>query len=251
MRPLTVLIPTFNEADNLRELLPLVSWADEVLVVDSFSTDDTLEVAQKAGARIIQREYGNSASQKNWAIPQAKNEWIFLLDADERPSKDLTAEIKAIMSQAEDPQGPIAYWMGRDNHFMGQAVRFSGWQNDAVIRFFKRDCCSYEEKEVHAEIITKGKVAWLKGRLLHYTFKNMRHFMAKMERYAHWSAGDYASKTPKVGFFHLYLKPAFRFFKHYIIQQGFRDGKVGFIVCKLLAWGVFMRYVILLEKRGH
>ncbi len=249
MKKLSIIVPTFNEADNLKELLPLLLWADELIVVDSFSTDNSVEIANQFGARVIQREYINSASQKNWAIPQASNEWIFLVDADERPSAELLSEIKKILEQPEKPGDPVAYWIGRDNYFLGKQIRFSGWQNDAVIRLFKRDNCKYAEKEVHSEIIAEGTVGKLKERLLHYTYKNMSHFLAKMERYAKWSAADYDAKTGNITWFHLYLKPAFRFFKHYILKQGFRDGKVGLIVCKVLAWGVFLRYVYLLEKR--
>ena len=247
MQAVTILIPTYNEAENLRQLLPLVTWADEVLVVDSYSTDDTVEVAKSMGAKVIQREYGNSANQKNWAIPQATHEWIFLIDADERPTPKLIEELKQVLSQPQNIETPVAYWIGRNNFFLGKHIRFSGWQNDAVIRLFKRDDCRYEEKEVHAEVITKGKVAKLKGRFEHYTYKDMAHFLAKMERYAYWSAKDHLTKTKRITWFHLYLKPGFRFFKHYILKQGFRDGKEGLIVCKVLAWGVFLRYVLMIE----
>lgn len=249
MRPVTILIPTYNEAENLRQLLPLLAWADELLVVDSFSADETVVVAKSMGAKVLQREYGNSASQKNWAIPQAAHAWIFLIDADERPTPALIEEVKKILSQPDSKEEPIAYWIGRNNYFLGKHIRFSGWQNDAVIRLFKRDDCRYAEKEVHAEVIAKGKVAWLKARFEHYTYKSMHHFLAKMERYAYWSAKDYLAKTKRITWYHLYLKPGFRFFKHYVLKQGFRDGKEGLIVCKVLAWGVFLRYVNILELR--
>lgn len=251
MQALTVLIPTFNEVENLRQLLPLVSWADEVLVVDSFSTDDTVNYALSMGAKVIQRAYGNSASQKNWAIPQAAHSWIFLIDADERPTPDLVKEVQQILTQPEAEESPVAYWIGRNNYFLGKPIRFSGWQNDAVIRLFKRDDCQYEEKEVHAEILSTGKIARLKARFDHYTYKDMAHFLAKMERYAYWSAKDHLAKTKQITWFHLYIKPAFRFFKHYILKQGFRDGKEGLIVCKVLAWGVFLRYVMMLEMKNR
>lgn len=246
MQALTVIIPTFNEADNLRELLPLVDWAEELLVVDSFSTDKTVEIAKAHGAKVLERAYENSANQKNWTIPQAKHEWILLIDADERPTAALIAEVKAIL---QSPKEEVAYWIRRDVFFMGKRIRFSGWQRDAVIRLFKRDDCRYEEKAVHAEIISQGKVGKLKGHFEHYTYKSMQHFLAKMERYAVWSAKDYAPKTPRINFYHLRIKPAFRFFKHYILKQGFRDGQAGYIICKILAWGVFLRYVMMQEMR--
>jgi glycosyltransferase involved in cell wall biosynthesis len=249
MKKLSIIVPIFNEADNLKELLPLLLWADELIVVDSFSTDNSVEIANQFGAKVLQREYINSASQKNWAIPQAAHEWIFLVDADERPSAELISEIKLFLEAPENASDSVAFWIGRDNYFLGKQIRFSGWQNDAVIRLFKKDKCKYADREVHSEIETDGNIGKLKGRLQHFTYKNMSQFLSKMERYAKWSAADYDAKTGNITWFHLYVKPAFRFFKHYILKQGFRDGKEGMIVCKVLAWGVFLRYVYLLEKR--
>lgn len=245
---LTVLIPTFNEAENLEKLLPLVQWADEILVADSFSTDNTVAIAQKHGARVIQREYGYSSSQKNWAIPQARNAWVLIVDADERPTPALIDEIKKII---ETPVGEtVAYWIGRENYFLNQHIRHSGWRGDKVIRLIRRDKCLYEDKHVHAEIVAQGGVGQLQHKLQHFTYRSLQHFLAKMERYADWSALDHSKRTHRIGFFHLYLKPAFRFFKHYVFQLGFLDGRAGLIVSVVMAWGVFLRYAKLYEKRG-
>ncbi len=177
---LTLLVPTFNEADCLeRCLASAADLADEVLVVDSFSTDRTLEIARSFGARILQRDYENSASQKNWAIPQATHPWILLLDADEWLSPGLREEIAA---WKKSPNPAVhGYWMYRANHFMGQRIRFSGWQNDKVIRLFQRDTCRYEPKNVHAEIIPNGPVAVLRHRLFHDTYKGLEHHRLKLD----------------------------------------------------------------------
>lgn len=250
---ITVIIPTCNEEVHMEELLSSVQWAAEILVVDSFSTDNTVAIARQYGAKVLQREYLNSANQKNWAIPQASHDWILLIDADERPTPELIQEVQhlAINPSQKDT---VAYWINRNNFFMGQQVTYSGWQNDAVIRFFRKDQCRYEEKHVHAEILAKGNVDTLKGKLDHYTHRSTQHFLAKMERYAQWSAEDHYQKTPTVGFFHLAIKPLFRFFKHYILKRGFLDGRIGFIVSSIMAWGVFLRYIkikeIQLEKKN-
>lgn len=245
--PLSILITTHNEADHLPALLAgIAGWSDDVLVVDSFSTDATPDLARKGGARVLQRAYAGPADQKNWAIPQLKYEWVLILDADERVSPELRAEIDALPADA-----PIdAYWIPRRNYFMGREVRFSGWQGDAVVRLIRRDRCRYDGKQVHEEIDTANlRIARLRHPIDHYTFRSAAHFLAKMERYARWSAQDHAGRTPKVGFYHLAVKPAFRFFKHYVLQQGFRDGKVGFVISAIMAWGVFLRYLNLLEAR--
>ncbi len=224
-----------------------VQWADEIMVVDSFSTDDTVVISRSMGATIIKHAYEGPAKQKNWAIPQAKNEWILLLDADERLTPEVTAEIQSWLAQ--DTIDMDAFWIGRQNHFLGQKIRYSGWQGDKVVRFFRKSC-RYDDKMVHEEIVTKGiRVSQLKNKMDHFTYKNVDHFLEKMNRYADWSADDHAAKTPKVTLFHLYIKPAFRFFKHYILKKGFLDGKAGFIVSGIMAWGVFLRYVKLIEKR--
>jgi len=239
----TVIVPTFNESMHMEELLTGVQWADEIIVVDSFSTDDTIEIAKQHSAKVLQRVYTGPADQKNWAIPQAKHSWVLLLDADERVGEELAAEIQEIVQV--DP--PIdAYWIGRDNEFMGKRVRYSGWQNDRVVRLIRRDRCRYHEVQVHEEINLEGlRVGQLNARLYHYTFRDLDHYLDKMRRYARWSAKDHLARTSQVGYYHLLLKPLFRFFKHFVIQRGFMDGYVGFIISAIMAWGVFLRYVYL------
>ncbi len=247
MIPVSVIIPTYNEEENLRELLPLVQWADEVLVIDSFSTDGTCQVAESLGATLRQHEYEYSAAQKNRAIQWVKNDWILLIDADERPTKDLILEIQTMLYNPSIPHQ--AYWIRRQNYFMGQKIRFSGWQNDAVIRFFNRSSCQYEDKKVHAEIQCNGSTSRLKAVFKHYTYRDMDHFMEKMERYAAWSAVDHASKTKKVTVYHLSIKPIARFLKHFILKGGIFDGTIGFKISKIMAWGVRRRYLLLKEMQ--
>lgn len=249
MQKLSVIITTFNEAANIAGVLDSVNWADEIIVVDSFSTDDTARLAQQhPKVKLLQRAYSGPADQKNWVIPQAQHEWILLLDADERITPALRSEIEQWLRHDEIPFD--AFWIGRSNYFLGQQVRYSGWQGDAVVRFFRRDVCRYDDKQVHEEIVTKGlRVSRLSHKMEHYTFRSAAHFLDKVNRYATWSAQDYAAKTPRVTLFHLFFKPLFRFFKHFILQRGFLDGRVGLIVCAILAWSVFLRYLYLLEKQ--
>ncbi|MEZ5041464.1 MAG: glycosyltransferase family 2 protein [Saprospiraceae bacterium] len=248
MRPLSVIIPTFNESDHMEGVLATVDWVDEVLVIDSFSTDDTLEKAKALGAKVIQRKYTGPADQKNWAIPQAKNEWVLILDADERLTLSLRAEIEQLLSQ--DKIAFDGFWIGRQNYFMDQKISYSGWQGDAVIRLIRRDACRYNDKQVHEEIISEGvTIGRLKNKMEHYTFKNATHFLDKMRRYGEWSAQDHLKSTARVTNFHLFFKPLFRFFKHYILQRGFMDGRVGLIISIIMAWSVFLRYLYMIERQ--
>ncbi|MEY4905824.1 MAG: hypothetical protein RLZZ292_3639 [Bacteroidota bacterium] len=244
---LSVLITTHNEADNITACLQSVAWADECWVVDSYSSDATVALATAQGATVVQRAYQGPADQKNWAIPQLSHKWILILDADERCTEALEEEVKTIITK----NSPFdAFWIPRENFFMGQKIRYSGWQNDKVIRLIRRAVCRYDNKQVHEEIETNGiQVGFLSASLQHFTFKNTTHFLEKQQRYALWSSKDHAAKTPRVGYFHLLTKPFFRFFKHFIFKKGFLDGKVGFVISVLMAWGVFLRYVHLLEKK--
>ncbi len=241
MIKLTALIPAGNERHNIEAVIASVDFADEILVVDSLSTDGTFEIAQKFATKVIRRDYEYSASQKNWAIPQAKHEWILLVDADERVTPELRAEIIEIL---ENPKPDVAgYWIGRINHFMGKRVNYSGWRNDKVIRLFKRDFCIYEDKQVHAEIITNGLVGSLKNKLIHHSYTTLDNYIVKMNRYASWQAKDYDMKTGILTPYHFVLKPCWGFFKHYIVQSGFRDGVVGLTIGYMQGYVVFMRYV--------
>ena len=247
---LTLIVPTFNEEEVLTRCLEsAIDLVDEILVVDSFSTDGTLEMAKKFNAKIIQREYENSASQKNWAIPQALNSWILLLDADEWLTNELHDEISLIISERTEPI-ESGFWIYRSNHFLGKRVRFSGWQGDKVIRFFKRDECAYESQSVHSEIVTKGKLSTLNSRMNHDTFKGIPAWENKLIRYADWQANDYHKRMGEVTVFHTLVKPAYRFIKHFILSGGFLDGYVGYRISKYAAWSVSLRYQKVLEIRS-
>lgn len=237
---LTAIIPTGNEIHNIEEAINSANFADEIIVVDSFSTDGTYEKAQELATKVVQREFNYPASQKNWIIPQATYDWILLLDADERVTPELREEIQNILRNP--PENIVGFWIGRKNHFMGKRVHYSGWRNDSVIRLFQKQYCRYEDKHVHEEIIANGKLGRLKNKLYHNTYISLDKYMEKMNRYATWQAKDYDKKIGKLTGYHFVLKPFWGFFKHYIIQSGFRDGVVGLTIGYIQGYTVFMRY---------
>ena len=244
---LSVLIPTFNEERHIRACLETVRWADELVVVDSFSTDRTREIAREIANRVLEHEYVNSATQKNWAIPQTSHPWVLIVDADERVTPELRDEILGVL---EDSRGLDGFRIRRVNHFLGKRVRFCGWQNDSVLRLFRRDLGRYKEREVHADIIIEsGKVGRLRGELLHYTFDSFDQYLRKFDRYTTWAAGDRAKRTPRVRWRHLALRPAWRFFRQYVLQLGFLDGLTGLVICSLAAHSVFLKYAKLWERQ--
>ncbi len=248
MPKISAIIPAFNEEANIEAALLSVQFADEIIVVDSFSTDKTLEIAKKYNAKILQREYENSASQKNWAIPQAAHEWIVLLDADEVLPKELQTEIISTLNK--EPK-EVAFWMYRTNQFMGRQLKYSGWQRDRVIRLFRKSKCKYEDKKVHAEVLADGPVGRLTHKIEHNTYKGFDHYVEKLNRYAWWQARDYEPKMGRITLFHILIKPWFRFFKHYVVEKGFLDGFPGFMISVLQGYAVLTRYTkIWLIRKG-
>ena len=249
-RPLSIIYTTFNERDIIERSLATVSgWSDDLTVVDSFSTDGTAELLDaRPDVQLVQRAYRGPSDQKNWALSRAAHEWVLILDADELVTPELRAEIEALLARPTIPYD--VYWIGRNNHFLGRRIRHSGWSGDRVVRLVRRDLARYDKKQLHEEIELAGlRVGALKGRLEHYTFKSLDHFLDKSRRYARWSAQDHAARTPHVGSFHLLIKPVWRFLKHYLVQGGFRDGLPGLVISMLLAYEVFLRYAYLLAGR--
>jgi len=247
---LSVLIPAGNEEVNIVACVESASFACDVVVVDSLSTDRTVELARPLATRILQREYINSASQKNWAIPQMACEWVFVLDSDERITPELRAEIEAIVSRPWTPDQPAAYRVWRLNHFLGKPVRYCGWQDDKVTRLFRRDISKYQDRHVHADIEVEGTIGSLRHKLLHYTFRSFDQYLVKFDRYTSWAAKDRGKKTKRVTWLHLLGRPAWRFFRQYVMKQGFRDGTTGLVLCILAAYSVFLKYAKLWEMQG-
>ncbi|MFH1319873.1 MAG: glycosyltransferase family 2 protein [Bacteroidota bacterium] len=246
MKKLTAIIPCKNEEQNIEEVLKSVEWADEIMIVDSYSTDRTIEIAKKFTGFILVHEYINSAAQKNWAIPQANNEWILLIDADERVTPGLKKEIQTILNQ---DTGKVAFWICRENYFLGKKLKYGGTKRDKVIRLFKRDLCRYEEKQVHSEIIANGEVGYLKNKLVHNTCSDLSQYLEKVQRYALWSAKDHAPKTGTITAYHVVIKPLFKFFSYYFVKLGFLDGFAGFISSAISSYSVLLRYLKLWELR--
>ncbi len=237
---LTVLVPVKNEEANLRACLESArEIADELLVADSGSTDATMEIAREFDARIIEREYVNSADMKNWAIPQAAHPWVMVLDADERITPELA---NAVRDALRDPTVE-GFSVRRRSFAFGHAIRYCGWQGDVLIRMFRRDTCRYDTRRVHAAVdVPSEKIQRLAGDLLHYTYRDFRQFIEKFDRYTTWSAEDLNDRGTRASAMRLFLKPQLRFLKQYVWRQGFRDGMPGLVLCGLSATTVFVRY---------
>lgn len=248
-RKLTVIIPCKNEIANIRGCLHSArKVADELLIADSGSTDGTLEwVRSEADTRVIEREYVNSGNFKNWAIPQATHPWVLILDADERIPDRLAAEIREVLQSAAPADG---YWLPRAGYFMGHRVRFSGWQNDRVLRLFRRDAGRYNGESDHAEVVVRtGRVGRLRNRLQHYTYWNYHDYFRRFERYATYQAERWYAEGRPVSRFKLFCNFPLRFLQLYLLRLGFLDGLVGLQICALTALYSFAKQACLWQLR--
>ncbi len=237
---ITAIIPTLNEEENIEQAIKSVGFADEIIVIDSYSTDATISLAKKHKVTLIQRVFDDYSSQKNFAISKAKHPWIYVLDADERVTPELRKEI---LETVKNPNDYVGFDVYRTFYFAGKKLKYSGYQHDKVIRLFKKDSCKYNGKIVHERIEADGKVGVLNNKLEHYTYRNFDHFIYKLNRYAALKAQLLYDKNRKANLFHFILKPPFKFFIHYVVRLGFLDGFPGFVISVVLSYGVLTRYI--------
>jgi glycosyltransferase involved in cell wall biosynthesis len=234
MRPLvSILLPTFNSAATVRDTLESVEWAEEILVVDSFSTDNTLKICQEYGARIIQHEYLNSARQKNWAAPQCSHEWVLQIDTDETLEPGAREEIEeALASVTTSVQ---AFRLPRKNHVLGRWMRHAGIYPDHQTRLFRRDQGRWIEREVHAHIVVPGEVRTLKHHIMHYGMPNISKQIRNLDRYTRYEADELRKQGIRFGWSRMMVGPWLIFFHRYVWLKGFLEGWRGLIVCAHLA----------------
>jgi len=247
-KPVTAIIHTLNELGYIEECIRSVEWADEIYLVDSFSTDGTIELvrAKFPRVRIEQREYLGAASQKNYAIDRAAHDWIFVIDADERVTPKLRDEMVRTL------EGPLDHWaysVGRRNFMFDKEVRYSGLQRDRVTRLFHRGHARYPNKRVHADLLVDGATFDLRHKMDHYYIRTFDHMIAKMTRYANWGAAQMYidGKTTGVGGIlgHTFGK----FVRDYVFNLGFLDGTRGLISVGMHVYYTFWKYAKLWEFR--
>ncbi|MBN2326768.1 MAG: glycosyltransferase family 2 protein [Candidatus Omnitrophica bacterium] len=242
MKKITALIAAYNEEDRIRACLESVQWADEILLVDSFSTDRTAEIAREYGARILQREFDTFSSQINWAIPRASHEWILRIDADERVTEALKRSIQDVLN-ADSTEA--AYSIKRKNLFLGCALKHGHWGDDWIARLFQRDRGRMEECGYHGDLLLDRKPPKIQGELIHLTYRSVDDYFHKFHQYTQEGAERLYQQEKPCAFTHLFFRPLWRFIHSYFIRLGFLDGIPGLIVCVLSSFYVFTKYFIL------
>jgi glycosyltransferase involved in cell wall biosynthesis len=250
---LSAVIITRNEQDRLRACLESVKWADEIIVVDSYSTDRTVEIAREYTDKIYQREFSGFGPQKNYALSQARGEWILSIDADEVVTPELRDEIRSILEELDT----CGYHIPRKSHFLGTWIRHCGWWPDYVLRLFRRTAGSFSDRLVHEAIQVHGKTRKLRCPLVHYPYNSVADIIRKTETYTTLSgrmaepgvAG--ASTAGK----RIPLRPVIhagtRFLKIYVFRAGFLDGRAGLILAILASYHVFLKYLRIWEAKQH
>jgi len=239
MRKLSVVIITLNEEANLPRCLESVKWADELVLIDSASTDRTLEIAREYGAVVHRPEWRGFGPAKREGVAKASGDWILSLDADEEVSPALADDIKVALGESEDISG---YYIPRRTQFLGRWIYHCGWYPDPVLRLFRKSDGNFDDAPVHEKVILKGRTGRLNHDLLHYSYPTLDSYFEKFNRYTSLAAEKAFREGRKGGVWDILVRPLACLIKHYILKRGFLDGLEGLIISVLSSCYVLTKY---------
>jgi glycosyltransferase involved in cell wall biosynthesis len=244
MEPVSATVITFNEEQNIEAALQSLSWADEIVVVDSGSTDETLNICSRYTDRIFHRDWTGYVAQKNFALERARHNWVLSLDADERVSPDLVREIAELRRDGLRHQG---YRIPRLACFMGRWIRHGDWYPDYQLRLFDRRQGRWQGGRVHESVKIAQVPGILRGEIYHYTYRRLSDYLRRLEVYSTLAAADYLQRGRTSGPLKLLGNPCVTFLKTYFIKRGFLDGVPGLMVAIMGSVSVFFKYAKLYE----
>lgn len=244
---ISVVIITLNEEDRLEDALKSCeALSDEIVVVDSFSTDKTLEIAERYRARVFQHAFIDYGNQKNIALEKARHEWVLNLDADERVSGTLREEILRLRKLEQVPAD--GFLINRRTCYLGRWIRHSGWYPDRKLRLFKKDLSRWKGR-IHESLEHTGKTGRLKGDILHFTYRHMDDHVERINRYSRMQAQDIAESGIKFLWLRALLLPPVTFLRFYIWKMGFLDGFPGLVIALVSSWGTALKYLKAIETK--
>ncbi len=245
--PITATIITLNEEQDLPRAIESVRWADEVLVVDSGSSDRTVEVAERLGARVVHHAWPGYGPQKNFAQRQAKHDWILNIDADEVVPPQLRERILGELDGVPESGGVRGFFFPRKTFYLGRWIRHGGWYPNELVRLADRRVSSWTEPAVHEELIVQGEVRGIQEPLHHFTFSSIQDQILTNLRFSRLGSMDLIRKGQKPSVFKLLAKPVGKFLETYLLKGGILDGLPGFIISVNAAHSIFLKYAYLLE----
>jgi glycosyltransferase involved in cell wall biosynthesis len=242
---LTVTVITHNEAAHIAAALDSVAWADEIIVIDSGSTDGTAEIASQKATRVIVRDWPGYSAQKNFAADQASHDWVLSLDADEAITEALRAEI------ADLPPGPdpAAFRMPRVTWYLGRWIRSTDWYPDRAVRLYDRRRARWDDRPVHEALLVDGAVEELTGEIEHRPYANVAEHLARMNHYTTLASAQMLADGREARAWHLVVHPLAAVLRNYVARAGIRDGVPGLVVSLLGGVYVLLKYVKLWERQ--
>jgi len=241
---LTVTVITRNEAPNIAAALESVSWADEIVVVDSCSTDDTVAIARRHATRVEVRDWPGYSAQKNHAAELASHDWILSIDADERVPQELAAEIRAILKDEPPARG---YRIPRVTKYLGRWIRSTDWYPDYQLRLYDRRAARWNGRRVHESVTLTGTPGVLRQELQHYAYRDISHHLATIDRYTTLAAEQWLEEGRRTTAFGALVHARLAFARNYILRRGFTDGAAGLFVSCLNSYYVFLKFAKLWE----
>lgn len=244
MAAVSVVVITKDEEKNIRDALVSASFADETIVLDSFSTDGTVDICREFTDKVFQEEWRGFSGQKQRAVELAGNDWVFVLDADERITPALSEEIKKLVEAGPDKPG---YYCPRRNHFMGMEIRHGGWYPDYSVRLFDRRHGRFQDRAVHEAVKLDGEPGYLKNTMLHFTYDSVSDYLRRMDKYSTLAAKEMQKGGRRAKISDLLLRPHMTFIKMYLLKGGFRDGIHGLLLAGLYSYYTFSKYAKLME----
>jgi len=243
---ISAIVVCYNEEDNIERCLKSLLWADEIIVVDSFSTDRTVELCKKYTKRLYQREWPGFIQQKSYAVSLAQYEWGFSLDSDEVVTEKLRDEI---LTRLSADKGEInGYYVKRHSFYLGRWINHGGWYPDYKLRLFKKNEAVCGGENPHDKYFVNGKTARLSGEIEHYTYRNISDQLSTIDRFSEISADGLYEKGSRFALVKMFFKPPVKFFETYVYKLGFLDGLAGFIVSVLTSYYIFVKFAKLWEK---
>ena len=243
-QPISVTIITLNEEQNIERCLRSVNWADEIVVVDTGSTDRTVEICRKFKCRVLETEWLGYGKTKRFAVEQAAHDWIFSIDADEEATVQLREEIDKIL---ENPDA-AGYRIKRNSFYLGKIIRHAGWDKDYPLRLFNRKHGNFNDKVLHESVQLSGTVKRIEAPILHYTYPTIHSHVERMNKYSELGAEAALSKGKSATLAGAVARGMIKFLKMYFLQAGFLDGRIGFLLAFNSGYGVFLKYCKLWEK---